>query len=68
MNVPSQSGLSLSWLDRATPSAAPPLKNGFCVSFQSFVTCLLAGTPIKSETVAYPDAGTVGAACWLISS
>jgi hypothetical protein len=52
----------------AMRAAVQPVKTGFCVSFQSFVTCLLAGTPIQSEQFADLDAGTVGAACWLISS
>jgi hypothetical protein len=66
--VPSQYGSSPSWLERAIPPAVSPVKTGFCVSLQSFVTCLLAGTPIQSETFEHSDAGTVGAACWLISS
>jgi len=43
-------------------------RTAFCVSPQSFVTCLLAGTPIQSDEKALLDAGTYGAACWLISS
>jgi hypothetical protein len=57
------------WLDRATDTASSGRKTSFCVSPQSLVTCLLAGTPFKSKRSLFPGAGTThGAACWLISS
>ena len=44
-------------------------QTSFCVSPQSLVTCLLAGTPYQSERMLFPGAGTFhGAACWLISN
>ncbi len=49
MIVPSKRGSSPLWLERASPPAAGPPGTGFCVCLQSFVTCLLAGTPIQSE-------------------
>ena len=53
------------WASRAADQG----KTAFCVSPQSFVTCLVAGTPYKSEQILFVGAGTTnGAACWLISN
>jgi hypothetical protein len=63
-----ESAFHPAWPHRARRAPASGPQAAFCVSPQTLVTCLLAGTPYKSERL-FPAAGTLqGAACWLTSN